>query len=127
MRIRSRQQGMSIPGMLVVAAMVGFFIMAAVRMVPHYAEYLSVREIITTIAQEHNPEEEDIADIRRRIATVFNTNQIYDLQPKDVEVYRKDGRTYIDSRYEVRVPMVGIIDAVMSFDDLEVEVGKQAY
>jgi hypothetical protein len=127
MKTRSRQQGMSIPGMLVVAAMLGFFIMCAVRMTPHYFEYLSVREIITKIAQEHNPDEEDIADIRRRIATVFNTNQIYDLQPKDVEVYRKDGRTYIDARYEARVPVMGIIDAVMKFDDLEIETGQQSY
>lgn len=127
MKIRSRQQGMSIPGMLVVAAMVGFFIMCVLRMAPHYFEYLSVREIITKIAQEHNPEEEDIADIRRRIATVFNTNQIYDLQPKDVEVYRKDGRTFIDARYEARVPIMGNVDAVMNFDDLEIETGKQPY
>lgn len=127
MKIRSRQQGMSIPGMLVVAAMVGFFIMCVLRMAPHYFEYLSVREIITTIAREHNPEEEDIADIRRRIATVFNTNQIYDLQPKDVEVYRKDGRTFIDARYEARVPIMGNVDAVMNFDDLEIETGKQPY
>ena len=125
MQLRSRQQGMSIPGLLVIAMMVGFFIMCTVLMAPRYFEYLSIREIITTIAQEHNPEEEGIADIRRRIDTVFNTNQIYDLQPKDVEVFHKDGRTYIDASYEVRVPIVGIIDAVMSFDDLEIEVGAR--
>jgi hypothetical protein len=118
---------MSIPGMLAVAAMVGFFIMCTIRMAPRYFEYLSVREIITTIAREHNPEEEDIPDIRRRIESMFNTNQIYDLQPKDVEVYRKDGRTFIDARYEARVPIMGIVDAVMSFDDLEIEVSKQPF
>lgn len=127
MKTRAGQQGMSIPGMLAVAAMVGFFIMCIIRMAPHYFEYLSVREIITKIAHDYNPEEEDIPDIRRRIATVFNTNQIYDLQPKDVEVYRKDGRTYIDARYEARVPIMGIVDAVMKFEDLEIETGKQAY
>ena len=124
MQTPTRQQGMSIPGMLAIAAMVGFFVMCIIRMAPHYAEYLSVREIITKIAHDYNPEEEDIPDIRRRIATVFNTNQIYDLQPKDVEVYRKDGRTYIDARYEARVPIMGIVDAVMKFDDLEFEAGK---
>lgn len=127
MKTGSRQGGMSIPGMLVIAAMVGFFVMCALKMVPHYFEYLSVREIITTIATDHNPEEEDISDIRRRIETVFNTNQIYDLAPKDVEVYRKKGVTYIDARYEVRVPIVGSIDAVMNFDDLEMQAGNRAY
>ena len=127
MKTHSYQRGMSIPGMLTVAAMVGFFIIFAVRMVPHYFEYLSIREIVTTIAQEYNREEQSIPDIRRRIDTMFNTNQIYDLQPKDVEVYTKEGRTFIDASYEARVPIMGSIDAVMRFDDLKIETGNQKF
>ena len=127
MKTLSSQRGMSIPGMLIVAAMVGFFVMCAIRMVPRYLEYLSIREIVSTIATEYNPEEDSIPDIRRKIETIFNTNQIYDLKPKDVEVFTKDGRTFIDARYESRVPIMGNIDAVMHFDDLEVETGKLNY
>lgn len=58
---------------------------------------------------------------------MFNTNQIYDLKPKDVEVFRKDGRTFIDARYEARVPIMGNVDAIMNFDDLEIETGRQPY
>ena len=127
MKTLSSQRGMSIPGMLIVAAMVGFFVMCAIRMVPRYLEYLSIRQIVSTIASEYNPEEDSIPDIRRKIETIFNTNQIYDLKPKDVEVFTKDGRTFIDARYESRVPIMGNIDAVMHFDDLEVETGKLNY
>lgn len=119
----SKQRGMSIPGMLAVAAMVGFFAMCIIRMAPHYFEYLSIREIVESVAADYKREENTIADIRRRIDTMFNTNQIYDLQPKDVEVFHKDGRTWIDARYEARVPLMGNISAVMSFDDLEIEAG----
>jgi uncharacterized protein YeeX (DUF496 family) len=125
MNTRQHQRGMSIPGILAIMAMVGFFVMCALRMTPPYFEYLSVREIVNTIAREHNPEEEDIADIRRRVAMMFNTNQIYDLAPKDVEVFRKDGVTYIDASYEKRVPIMGNIDAVMKFDDLKVVAGNK--
>ena len=119
----SRQRGMSIPGMLAVAAMVGFFAMCIIRMAPHYFEYLSIREIVESVAADYKREENTIADIRRRIDTMFNTNQIYDLHPKDVEVFHKDGRTFIDARYEARVPLMGNISAVMTFDDLEIEAG----
>jgi hypothetical protein len=118
---------MSIPGMLLIAAMVGFFVMCTIRLAPRYFEYLSIREIITTIAREYNPEEEDIPDIRRRIDTMFNTNQIYDLLPKDVEVFHKDGHTYIDANYEARVPIMANIDAVMRFEDLKIETGKNKF
>jgi hypothetical protein len=124
MKTLSYQRGMSIPGMMLIAAMVGFFVMCTIRLAPRYLEYLSIREIVETIASEYNPEEEDIPDIRRRIDSMFNTNQIYDLQPKDVEVFHKDGRTYIDANYESRVPIMGNIDAVMTFDDLQIETRK---
>jgi hypothetical protein len=121
MKALAYQRGMSIPGMLLIAAMVGFFVMCTIRMAPRYMEYLSIREIVETVAREYNPEEEDLPDIRRRIDTMFNTNQIYDLQPKDVEIFHKDGHTYIDASYESRVPIMGNVDAVMTFDDLKIE------
>ena len=114
----SRQGGMSLLGMLAIAMMVGFFVMCAIRMAPPYFEYLSVRNIVESIASEHGAEQFGLNDIRRRIGNQFNTNQIYHLKPKEVEVYRKDGQTYIDANYEVRIPVMGRIDAVLKFDDL---------
>ncbi len=61
MREHKRQSGMSIPGMLIIAAMVGFFIMCVIRLGPRYLEYLSIREIVSTIAREYNPDSEATA------------------------------------------------------------------
>lgn len=121
---RQRQLGMSYLGMFLIALMVGFFVMNIIRMAPPYFEYLSVKEIIQKVALESDPETRTIGEIRRRIANLFNTNQIYKLHPKDVEVYRKDGKTYIDANYEVRLPVMGRIDSVMKFDDLLYVVGS---
>jgi len=109
---------MSILGILMIMIMVGFFFMCAVRMSPPYFEYLSVKDIISRIASEHDSEKQGISQIRRKIADIFNTNQIYELDPREVEVYRKKGKTYIDANYEVRLPIMGRIDAVLKFDDL---------
>lgn len=126
MNMRKRQAGMSIPGMLAIAIMVGFFVMCAIRMVPGYFEYLTVKEIVTKVAAEFNPEQDSIQDIRRKLANMLNTNQVYGIQPGEIEVFRKDGKTYIDARYELRVPVTGRIDAVMNFDDLEIQAGRKS-
>lgn len=118
MKTRRGQTGMSIPGMLVVAVMVGFFVMCIIRMWQPYFEYLSVRNIIQNISSEHGAADLRVTDIRRSIAKNFNTNQIYELNPREVEVYRREGKTYIDARYEVRIPIMGRIDAILNFDDL---------
>lgn len=125
MQLRQRQGGMSLPGMLAIAVMVGFFVMAGIRMAPSYFEYMSVRDVVNRVAQEHDPATENIADIRRKISNLFNTNQVYGLKPGDVEIYREDGQTWIDARYEARVPLVANIDAIISFDDLLVEAGAR--
>jgi len=124
MNTRHNQRGMSIPGMLSIAIMVGFFIMCIIRMAPPYFEYLSVRNIIEQVVMEHEPQTESIGQIRRKISNMFNSNQIYELQPKEVEVFRKDGKTFIDASYEVRIPVMGRIDAVLKFDDLMYVTGN---
>lgn len=125
MQMRQRQGGMSLPGVLAIAVMVGFFVMAGIRMAPSYFEYMSVRDVVKRVAQEHDPANESVADMRRKIANLFNTNQIYGLKPGDVEIYREDGRIWIDARYEARVPMFANVDAVIRFDDLRVEAGAR--
>lgn len=124
MTLQGSQRGMSLPGLLVIAMMVGFFVMAAIRIAPKYIEYLTVKEVVERVASEFNRDEDTISDVRRRLATTLNTNQVYDIDYKDIEVYREDGRTWIDARYEARVPMLWRIDAVVKFDDLLFEAGR---
>lgn len=123
MKLRQQQSGMSLLGMLTIAIMVGFFVMCGLKMGPSYFEYLTIRDVVTRVATEHDPATDTIADIRRKLANLFNTNQIYGLKPTDIEVFRRDGKTFIDASYEARVPLFGKIDAVIRFDDLEREAG----
>ena len=124
MRSHSKQSGMSIWGALLILTLVGFFAMCAIRMAPPYFEYLSVRDIVERVVVDPETEASTISSIRRRLDSIFNTNQIYGLQSKDVAIYRKDGKTFIDAGYEVRVPLVWRIDGVMRFDDLKYMVGS---
>jgi Domain of unknown function (DUF4845) len=115
---------MSILSILVILLMVGFFILCAIRIIPPYTEYLTVRGIVSKMAIETDPVTESPSDIRRKFANLFNTNQIYKLDYKEVEIYSKGGKTYIDANYEVRLPIIWRIDAVLKLDDLFYEVGN---
>ncbi len=123
MQTASRQRGASLLTTLLFLLMAGFFVLCGIRMFPPYFEYLSVRSIVESVVADYEPETMGTADIRRRLDSLFNTNQIYALNARDVEVYRKDGKTHIDASYEVRVPVLGRIDAVLKFDDLNYIAG----
>jgi hypothetical protein len=124
MNSRSYQAGVSIPGILLIIIMAGFFVMCAIRMSPPYFEYLSVKDIITRIVMEKETQTRSPRQIRRNIENIFNTNQIYELDPREIEIYRKKGVTYIDASYEVRQSVAGRIDSVLKFDDLHFAVGN---
>jgi len=124
MQSRNTQAGMSVLGTLVVLIMVGFFALSAIRMAPPYFEYLSVRDILSRAATDPESADASISALRMRFETVFNTNQIEHLEAREMDIFRKEGKTYIDARYEVRLPVVGIIDAVLRFDDLIYVIGQ---
>jgi hypothetical protein len=123
MQTGALQRGLSLPGLLVVAIMVGFFVMAAIRAAPSYIEYLAVKEVVKEVAEDYKREEDTIADVRRRLATLLNTNQVYGISARDIEVFREDGKTWIDANYEARIPLFWRIDMVIKFDDLKYQAG----
>ncbi|MEM1112730.1 MAG: DUF4845 domain-containing protein [Pseudomonadota bacterium] len=120
-----KQKGVSILSLLAIMIMVGFFVMCVIKMAPAYFEYLSIKEIVNKTADQYDPQSDSISEIRMKIDNLFNTNQIYGMRARDVEVYRKDGKTYIDANHEIRIPIMGRIDAVLKFDDLQVIAGQR--
>lgn len=124
MKIRHRQSGMSLLGMLAIAMMVGFFVLCGLRIAPSYVEYRAVKGVVTKVATEYGAQAKTVRELRKTIATNLNTNQIHGIHPKDIEIYRKEGKTFIDANYEARIHVMANIDAVVMFDDLKFEVGK---
>ena len=124
MQSLKRQSGMSIPAMLLIAIMAGFYVVSAIKLIPHYFEYLSVKDIITQVSNEYKPGVTSIGEIRRSIDKRFNTNQIYGLNVHKIPIYRKGGKTFIDANYEARVTLAGRLDAVLRFDDLLFVAGQ---
>ncbi|MEO1078079.1 MAG: DUF4845 domain-containing protein [Pseudomonadota bacterium] len=119
-----RQRGIGLLGMLIIAVMVGFFVMSAIRISPGYFEYLSVREVVIRVAEEYDPNADTFTDIRSKLADYFNTNQIKALNPREIGLSREEGKVVINANYELRIPLVWRIDAVVKYDDLVFIAGE---
>ena len=101
--------------------LVGALLVMALRVVPSYMEYLTIKDLITRAADVFDPGSESITDLKVRLAKLLNTNQIHDTGIDDIEVYRERGAIVIDENYEKRFPTFWILDGVMKFEDLIVE------
>lgn len=115
---------MGLLGLLIIALMVGFFVMSAVKVAPGYIDYLAMRDIAIRIAGEYNKERDTFGTLRRKFGDYMNTNQIYAIQPSDIEFRREKGKVVIDAGYEQRVPLFWRIELVMRYDDLVFIAGE---
>jgi len=118
----SRQQGMSLWSVALNIFILGSFLVLALRVAPSYMTYLTVKDIVERAAEQYDPKSQSLADIRTRIRKLLNTSQVYDIKAEDIDVFRDNGKVIIDATYEVRFPLVWIIDGVMVFDDLLIEM-----
>ena len=117
-----RQRGFSFWGIALNVLIFGAFLVAVLRVAPLYVEYLTVKDVIARAGAAYDPSKQGLGDIRTHIRKLLNTSQIYVITADDVGIIREKGKVVIDANYEVRFPLVWIIDGVMKFEDLRVEV-----
>jgi len=118
---RAGTQGFNIWAVSINLLLLGALLVLALRVAPSYMEYLTIKNLITRGADEHDPRSETVTDLRVQLAKLLDTNQIYDTSIDDIQVYRERGDIVIDANYEKRFPLFWILDGVMKFEDLIVE------
>ena len=117
---RRQMRGFSI-GSLSLSLLLGGLLMLALRIMPIYAEYLTVRDVIVRAAAQHDSETQPLADLSVRIAKLLKANQVDDTSIDEIEIYRDRGFIVVDANYEKRFPLFWILDGVMKFDDLVIK------
>ena len=117
---RRQMRGFSI-WYLSLSLLLGGLLMLALRIMPIYAEYLTVRDVIVRAAAQHDSETQPLADLRVRIAKLLKASQVDDTSIDEIEIYRDRGFIVVDANYEERFPLFWILDGVMKFDDLVIK------
>ena len=120
-----RQRGIGILGILSIMIMVGFFVMAGLRVAPGYFEYLTLRDIVKRVASEFNKDTDTISDIRRSLADFLNTNQITAISYKEIIIERREGEIIIDASHEDRQALFWRFDVLVKYDDLQYTAGTK--
>jgi hypothetical protein len=121
--MQSDSRGFSIWTLSLNLLLLGAALVLILRLLPGYVEYMTVKDLISRAASEHDARTDTIPDLRTRLAKLLTTNQINDTTIEDIRIYRERAVIVIDANYENRFLLVWILDGVMKFDDLIVETG----
>jgi hypothetical protein len=113
--MHSQQRGLSMIGFLFVAMVLVFIAMLAMKLVPAYIEYFSVKEILGNMGKASDLKSQSNADIRNSFIKRANVGYVTAVKPEDLTVDRSSGTPVISADYEFRTKLVGNVSLVVDF------------
>ncbi len=113
--MQSRQDGMTLIGFLFVLAAVLFVAYIGMKLVPVYLNHMSVVSVLKTMNEVPGAANMSEGRIRDLLSRKFTTSYVEHVRPQDIQIVRGGG-TRLVAAYEVRVSLVGNLDAVAMFE-----------
>ena len=111
----SKQRGLTMFGFLFVAVVLVAIAMLAMKLVPAYIEFFSVKKILATMGQESDIRSKGNAEIRADFSRRASAGYVTVVKPEDLSIDRRGGVPVITADYEFRTKLVGNVSLVVDF------------
>ena len=109
--MRNGQRGVSIMGLLVVLVLVIFLALLAMRIIPSFLEFRSVKTAIDGIARQAQTP----ADVRRLFESRAAVDDIQSVKATDLEVTRDGNAMVIAVAYRKEIKLFGPVGLVIDY------------
>lgn len=112
---RRKQAGITLPGFLMLLAVLLFVAYIGFKLVPHYIDYYAVIDAMNGVAEDSRVSSMSGAEMRRRMADRLNISYVDAVGPGDIRFVRGRGLSMV-VEYQVREPLFGNVDACLNFE-----------
>lgn len=110
-----KQRGVSMLGFMLIAVVVIMIAMLAMKLVPAYIEFFSVKKILNSMGQDPEVKGMSNVDVRNSFSKRASTGYVTVVKPEDLSIDRSGGNTVISTEYEYRTPLIANISLVVDF------------
>jgi hypothetical protein len=114
--MRSRQRGATFIGMVVIVAILGCGLYAAIRLTPMYIEYLEVVRALDQTAKESSNNAVTPNQLRQALDRRWVVEDIKSVQPKEIEIHKTSEGWTMRAWYRAEVPFIANVSLVADFD-----------
>ena len=111
-----RQRGMTPIGWILVFLLIAFFALIALKLVPIYIESFSVGAVISDLHKEPGISSMTSREIVNIVEKRLDINSVTSVSGDDILVDKLGNSLTITADYEVREPMLGNVEIVVSFN-----------
>jgi Tfp pilus assembly major pilin PilA len=111
-----KQRGMTFIGLVLTIAIIVFVAVIAMKLVPAYIEYFSVKKAITKISNDPSFNQMGKNEIVASFDRTASIDYITVISGKDLTVEKDEaGKTVVSADYQALVPLVGNVSALLDF------------
>lgn len=118
------QKGMSGPGWILVLALIAFFTLLGLKVIPVYMNSMTVGSVLSDMEEEPGLGRKSPAEVLETLSKRLSINMIRDIGRDEIYLESDKDAYYIDIAYEVRRDFIGNIDLVLSFNK-SAEISKR--
>ena len=109
-----KQSGVSLTGLIITLALLGFFAIMAAKLMPAYIEYFTVKKMLATMDQAGDTKG-SVRDIRRAYDTRNAIEDVKGVKGEDLEITKEGGETVLTATWSTKVPLVSNASACLDF------------
>jgi hypothetical protein len=114
-QLKNNQRGLSMIGFLFVAVVLIFVAMLAMKLVPAYIEFFSVKKILAAMGQDSSLRSKSNAEIRSDFSKRADASYVEAVQSSDLTIERSSAGTVVSAEYEFRTKLLGNVSLVVDF------------
>ena len=112
---RRQQRGVTLVGMVLWGVVIVFVALVAMKLVPAYTEFITIKKILVDIGGEAGLKNMSNAEIRDRFARRAMVDNISTVTPADLRISREEGKTVVSVEYTFRTPLVANVSLLADF------------
>ena len=113
--MKSKQRGITMFGFLFVAVVFVVIAMLAMKLVPAYIEFFSVKKILATMGQDPSLSSKSNAELRSDFSRRASVDYVTVVKPENLTIDRRGGIVVVSADYEFRTPLVANVSLVVDF------------
>ena len=109
-----KQRGVSLTGLIITLAVLGFLAVMVAKLMPAYIEYFTVKKMFAAMDQAGDIKG-TVRDIRRSFDTRNAIEDVKSVKGEDLEITKEGGETVITATWSTKVPLVSNASACLDF------------
>ena len=124
--MKRTEKGITFTSFLIVLVVLGFFALITMKLFPMYSEYYSVKRVMNELAAMPKAPTMSGNDVQIELERRFDIAYVDSVKKEHVKIIRAGKGSKLNIAYEVRVPLLGNLDAVGRFDNTVDMTGTSA-